>query len=239
MEAIHQLGLWAIRLLFLSLAVTPLRAALRWPALLQVRRMIGVASFCYLMAHFSGYVLDQGFDLVKVASEIALRFYLTLGFIALVGLATLTATSTEGMMKRIGAKRWRRLHQLSYGFAALAVIHYFMQSKLEVTEATVMGGLYLWLMGFRLVSHYRRQGILPAWVLAALSLGAALITSFVETGYYWLVRNVDPWRIIMATLTFTPVIRPAWYVLGIGLAVAAVAALRTPRAKTLATVRAA
>jgi sulfoxide reductase heme-binding subunit YedZ len=237
-EAIHQLGLWTIRLLFLSLAVTPLRGALRWPPLLQIRRMIGVACFCYGFAHFLGYALDQAFDLGKIASEIVLRFYLTIGFIALLGLGVLAATSTDGMIRRLGGRRWRRLHQAIYVIALLASIHYFLQSKLEVTEATVMGGLYLWLMGFHLVSHYRRQAILPVWVLATLSLGAALITSAGETGYFWAVRHVDPWRIIVATLTFTPVIRPGWYVLAFGLAVTGIAVLRAPRPKRAAPARA-
>lgn len=228
-EAIHQLGLWTIRLLFLSLAITPLRGALRWPPLLQIRRMIGVACFCYAFLHFLGYALDQAFDLGKIASEIVLRFYLTIGFIALLGLAALAATSTDGMLRRLGGRRWRRLHQASYAIGALASVHYFLQSKLEVTEATVMGGLYLWLMGFRIVSHYRRQAVLPAWVLAGLGLATALITSAGETTYFWAVRHVDPWRIILATLTFTPVIRPAWYVLAFGFAVAAIALVRAPR----------
>ncbi|HVJ52826.1 MAG TPA: protein-methionine-sulfoxide reductase heme-binding subunit MsrQ [Aliidongia sp.] len=231
MEAIHQLGLWAIRLLFLSLAVTPLRGALRWPNLLQIRRMLGVACFCYAFAHFLGYGLDQAFDLGKIASEIVLRLYLTIGFVALVALGILTATSTDGMVRRLGGRPWRRLHQAIYAVAALACVHYFMQSKLGVNEPVVVGGLYLWLMGFRIVSHYRRQAILPVWVLGAISLSAALLTLIGETGFFAIFMGVDPWRIIVATLTFTPAIRPCWYVLWIGLAVTLAAALRVPRSK--------
>jgi sulfoxide reductase heme-binding subunit YedZ len=238
LEAIHQLGLWAIRLLFISLAVTPLRGALRWPPLLQIRRMIGVACFCYAFVHLLGYMLDQAFDLGKIVSEIALRFYLTIGFVGLIGLAVLAATSTDGMVRRLGPMRWRRLNQTSYGIAALAAIHYFLQSKLEVTEATVMGGLYLWLMGFRIVGFYRRQAILPVWVLTSLAVGSALLTSAGETAYFWLVRGVDPERILRATLTFSPVIRPAWYVLAVGLGVVALAVLRTPRPKPAVPARA-
>lgn len=92
-EAIHQLGLWTIRLIFLALAVTPLRQILQWPRLLVVRRMIGVAAFAYVLMHFSLYVVSQAFDLGKVASEIALRIYLTIGFTALLSLAALAATA--------------------------------------------------------------------------------------------------------------------------------------------------
>ncbi|HEU0155704.1 MAG TPA: ferric reductase-like transmembrane domain-containing protein, partial [Stellaceae bacterium] len=106
-EAIHQIGLWTIRLIFLALAVTPLRQILQWQRLILVRRMVGVAAFAYVLLHFSLYVTSQAFDLGKVASEIALRIYLTIGFTALLGLAALAATSTDGMVRRLGARRWQ------------------------------------------------------------------------------------------------------------------------------------
>ena len=222
-EAIHELGLWTIRLLFLTLAITPLRAAWRWPQLILVRRMIGVAAFCYVVAHVSGYVVDQGFDLAKVLSEIVSRFYLTFGAIAVFGLAALAATSTDGMIRRLGGRKWRRLHQLGYGIAVLASIHYFMQSKLFVDEATVMGGLYLWLMGYRLLAW---RGPVPLWRLAALSVAASALTALGEAGYYALTRGVDLGRVLAANFTTVTGIRPAVYVLGITLAVTLVALLR-------------
>ena len=141
-EAIHQLGLWTIRLVFLALAVTPLRHILHWPRLLVVRRMIGVAAFAYAVGHLALYAADQAFDLAKVASEIALRIYLTIGFAALLGLAALAATSTDGMVRRLGARRWQRLHRLVYLIALLAIVHYWMQSKLDIWEPTIMAGIY-------------------------------------------------------------------------------------------------
>lgn len=222
-EAIHELGLWTIRLLFLSLAVTPLRLAWRWPQLILLRRMIGVAAFCYALAHIGGYVVDQGFDLGKVLSEIVSRIYLVIGATAALGLAALAATSTDGMIRRLGGRRWRRLHQLSYGIGLLAAIHYFMQSKLFVDEATVLGGLYLWLMGYRLLA---RLGPVSLWRLAALGLASAGLTALGEAGYYTLTRGIDLWRVLAANLSAVTGIRPAVYVLGITLAVALVAALR-------------
>ena len=94
-EAIHFTGDWAVRLLWITLAVTPFARIFRMPRWLLARRTLGVASFTYVFAHLSLYVLDQKFDLVVVASEIAMRFYLTIGFIGVVALATLTATSTD------------------------------------------------------------------------------------------------------------------------------------------------
>src|SRR3954451_3871514 len=81
-EAIHQIGLWTIRFLFISLAMTPARQALQWPRLVLVRRMVGVAAFAHGIVHLTLYVGDQSFNLATVASEIVLRFYLTIGFVA-------------------------------------------------------------------------------------------------------------------------------------------------------------
>src|SRR5581483_9687902 len=141
-------GLWTIRFIFLALAVTPLRAVLQWPRLILVRRMVGVAAFAYVLVHFGLYITQEAFDLAKVASEILLRIYLTIGFVALLGLAALAATSTDAMVRRLG-RRWQRLHRLVYAIALLAVVHYWMQAKLEVWEPTVMAGIYTWLMGYR------------------------------------------------------------------------------------------
>ena len=222
-EAIHELGLWTIRLLFLALAITPLRLAWRWPQLILLRRMIGVAAFCYALAHVTGYVVDQGFDLAKVLSEIVSRIYLTIGAVAVLTLVPLAVTSTDGMIRRLGGRNWRRLHQLSYGIGALGSIHYFMQSKLFVDEATVLGGLYLWLMGYRLLAWF---GPVSLWRLAALGVAAAGLTALGEAGYYNLTRGIDLGRVLAANLSTVTGIRPAVYVLGITLAVALVAALR-------------
>ncbi len=99
--AIHQSGDWAVRLLLLSLLVTPLRFIADWPKLILVRRMVGVAAAAYALAHLLFYVVEQAFDLQKVASEIILRFYLTIGFIGLVGLLVLSATSTDAMIRKL------------------------------------------------------------------------------------------------------------------------------------------
>ena len=120
-EAIHQLGLWTIRLIFLALAVTPLRHILQWSAAAPVRRMIGVAAFAYAIAIWRFTPPTEAFDLAKVATEIAVRIYLTIGFAAVLGLAALAATSTDGMIRRLGARRWQRLHRLVYAIALLAV----------------------------------------------------------------------------------------------------------------------
>src|SRR5204862_7509837 len=103
-EAIHQVGLWMLRFLFIALAITPLRHIVQWPRLILVRRMIGVAAFAYGLAHISLYLADLQFDFAKAATEIALRIHLTLGFVALVGLAAPAATLTDAVVPRPGVR---------------------------------------------------------------------------------------------------------------------------------------
>jgi len=236
MEAIHQAGLWTIRLLMLALLVTPLRQSLQWPRLMLVRRMIGVAAFAYITLHFTLFVTDQAFDLVKVASEIVLRFYLTLGFIALLGLATLAATSTDAMMRRLG-RNWTRLHRIIYGIGVLAVIHYFMQSKLDEWEPTILAGLFGWLLLYRVAAlGFPKNRPLPLWALLMLALLAAALTAGGEAVFFWLTLGADPLRVLGINLSLMLGVRPSWYVLGAGLAVVLASALRSlfgprPRAK--------
>jgi sulfoxide reductase heme-binding subunit YedZ len=223
-EAIHQIGLWTIRLVFIALAITPLRQILQWPRLILVRRMVGVAAFTYAIFHLSLYTADQMFDLVKVASEIVRRIYLTIGFGALLGLAALAATSTDGMIRRLGARSWQRLHRLVYLIALLAVIHFCMQSKLELWEPTVMAGVYAWLMGYRLLAWGlpRRlvvRGRLPLRWIGALGVAAAVLTALGEATYFAFAYHADPARVIAANWSLMLGLRPAAVVLGLGLAV--------------------
>lgn len=219
-EAIHQIGLWTIRLIFLALLVTPLRQVLQWSRLLQVRRMLGVAAFAYGFTHLTLYATDQAFDLAKIASEIVLRIYLTIGFVALLGLAALAATSTDGIIKRMGARRWQRLHQLVYGIALLAVIHYCMQSKLELWEPMIMAGIYAWLMGYRLLAKwFSVRARLPLRWVAVLGLMAGVLTAFGEVLYFALAYHAPAMRVLAANWSLQLGVRPAVVVLGFGLVV--------------------
>ncbi len=224
--AIQQIGLWTIRLIFIALAITPLRGMVQWPRLILVRRMIGVAAFAYAITHLSLYAADQKFDIAKVASEIALRIYLTIGFTAVLGLATLAATSTDGMVRRLG-RRWQRLHRLVYLIALLAVVHYWMQSKLEIWEPMIMAGIYLWLMGYRVLARFLAvRGHLPLLWVAALAVMAAALTGLGEAAYFWLAYGADPLRVIAANWSLDTGLRPAPIVLGLALAVTAAGAVR-------------
>ncbi|HRQ83130.1 MAG TPA: ferric reductase-like transmembrane domain-containing protein, partial [Azospirillaceae bacterium] len=108
-EAIHRSGDWALRFLLLSLAVTPLRLVFRWGRVMTVRRLLGLTALGYALLHLALYVGDMGADLPKVATEIALRVYLTIGFVVVVGLTVLGATSPDAAVRRLGGRRWRAL----------------------------------------------------------------------------------------------------------------------------------
>lgn len=224
-EAIHQTGDWAIRFLMLSLAVTPLRRILNWPKLILVRRMLGLAALSYALAHLTLYAVDLKLDLLRVASEIALRFYLTIGFTALLALVALGATSTDAAIRRLGS-RWQRLHRIVYAIGLLAAFHFFIQSKADVYEPTLIAGLFILLMLLR-VAHWRGLSIGAPLVLAAIAVVAALATAAVEFAWYGLATGVPPGRVLAANLQFSYSIRPAWWVLATGLGAVAAAAAGT------------
>ncbi len=232
-DVIHRTGYWALLFLLISLAVTPLRRIGRFGRLLDVRRMIGVAAFVYAAVHIMLYVVDQKYDLWKVASEIVLRLYLTIGLIALVGLAVLAATSTDGMVRRLGGPRWQRLHQIAYVIALLALIHFFQQTKADVWLPTFVAGLFGWLMAYRLlVWRKTERGELPTWTIAALTVGVAILTFIAEAVGIGIAFNVSPLRVLQMAFDFDFYsIRPGWIVLAAGLFVVAIDLVRARMAK--------
>jgi sulfoxide reductase heme-binding subunit YedZ len=207
-EVIHETGLWAVRFLLIALAVTPLRAALNWGKLLLLRRMLGLTALAYAVAHFSLYIVDQNGNLLVVASEIIHRFYLTIGFTVLLGLIALGVTSTDQAIRRMG-RWWKRLHRLSYPLGVLALLHYFIQSKVNVSEPVFVAGLYVWLMLWRAlpVTWQRPIAIYP--VLALLSGVAA---AGIEFAWYGIATHINPWRVLAADETLRFGLRPAHYV---------------------------
>ena len=228
-NVIHRTGYWALIFLMTSLAVTPLRRIARFNLLIDVRRMIGVGAFVYAASHISLYVGDQMFDLWKVASEIALRLYLTIGFAALLGLTALAVTSTDGMVRRLGGKRWQHLHNIIYVIGLLALIHYFQQTKADVAVPTFAAGLFGWMIGYRLLIKFRKaRGEPPAWMLLLLSVIIAALTFIAEAIGIGIVFNVSPFRVLESALDFDDLtmIRPGWLVLGAGLIVVAVDLVR-------------
>jgi methionine sulfoxide reductase heme-binding subunit len=163
--ATHATGDWAVVFLLLSLAMTPARALLDWAPLTQIRRRIGVAAALYAGAHFLIYVLDQKWNLAVVAGEIVKRFYLTIGFAALLVLIALAVTSTDRWQRRL-RRNWKRLHWLIYPAALVALIHFFIQSKVRIGEPAFAAGLLAWLMLWRVLPATLRTRYLGLVLLA-------------------------------------------------------------------------
>ena len=212
--ALRLVGDWTIRLLVITLALTPLQRLLNWPKITLIRRMLGVTTFAYALTHFTLYIVNSKFDLGFVVSEIIARIYLTIGFVALIGLSFMAGTSFDSAIRKLG-KKWKILHRLVYGIAVLGLLHYFIQSKIDVSPAVLMTGFYLLLMIHRIFIS-KRVGLTPA--VLAISAGlACLITALTEFAWYALTTGVDPWRIAKANLMFSFGLRPAVIVLLVGL----------------------
>ncbi len=220
--ATHITGDWTVIFLLCSLALTPARAVFDWMPLVQIRRRIGVAAALYAGLHFLIYIGDQKWNLIVVVLEIAKRFYLTIGFTALLILAALAITSTNGWQRRL-KRNWKRLHWLIYPGAVLAILHFFIQSKANVSEATVAAGLFAWLMIWRFMPTKLRTQYLGLLVLAVGATVAALVF---ELGWYGLVNHVDPMRVLRTEINPDLAPRPALKVLLAGLAVVVLVAAR-------------
>jgi sulfoxide reductase heme-binding subunit YedZ len=226
-DLIHRAGFWALMFLGVTLAITPLRRVARYGSLIDVRRMIGVGAFAYIAAHLILFFADQSYSLVKAFTEITHRVYLIVGAIAWLGLALLAATSTDAMVRRLGGLRWRRLHQIVYAIALLALIHYFQQTKADVTVPIFVSGLFGWLVAYRVVAWRQDRAELSTFGLLALSVAVSILTFLGEAIGIGLAFHVPPWRVLSTAFDFDIGVRPGWLVLGAGLCVVALDAIRS------------
>jgi sulfoxide reductase heme-binding subunit YedZ len=219
-EAIHSTGYWTMLFVVFSLAVTPARRLFNAPKLINMRRTLGVTAFCYAALHLTLYVVQEKYDLLKVVSEIVLRIYLTIGFLALIGLIALAATSTDGMIKRLGGARWNRLHKAVYAIAILGGIHFLMQTKLDISDSVMVVGFLFWLLGYRLWHRY--IGAVGYLSQIALTIVASSLTAFAEAAWYGATTGVMWTRVLSANLDWdiwSLTFRPSQWVLIVGLTV--------------------
>jgi methionine sulfoxide reductase heme-binding subunit len=148
-------GIWALRFLLLSLAITPLRRLTGWNGLIQYRRMLGLFAFFYASAHLAIYVvLDQGLELSYVFDDIAKRPYITAGMTAFALMVPLALTSTRGWIRRLGRK-WQVLHRLVYVSAIAACLHFLWKVKVMIGEPVYYALILAALLAFRLVWRLR------------------------------------------------------------------------------------
>ena len=166
-EIIHAMGITALNLLMLTLAVTPVRRLTKLNWLLRVRRLLGLFAFFYLVMHFTAYAaLDLQFDFATIGTDIAERPYITIGMLALVLMIPLAVTSTRGWQRRLG-RRWTSLHRLVYPIAVLGVVHFWWQVKADIREPLLYAVILSILLGFRVVDSRLRARRRAAAVAAA------------------------------------------------------------------------
>jgi sulfoxide reductase heme-binding subunit YedZ len=153
-------GDWVLYLLCITLAVTPLRRLTGWNWLLRLRRMLGLFAFFYACLHFLTFLwFDHFFDLAEMLKDVVKRPFITVGFIAFVLLIPLAATSTNGMLKRLGGKRWQQLHRLIYVVAPLAILHFWWMKagKHDFSKPILFGIIVALLLGARLYWRLARS----------------------------------------------------------------------------------
>ena len=154
---IRGLGDWGLRILLLTLAVSPLRRLTGWGQILRLRRMLGLFAYFYVVLHLLGYLwFDQFFDWPEIWRDIIERPFITIGMVAVVLLTPLAITSTKGWIRRLG-KNWKRLHLLVYLIAILGVIHFFWMVKLDISEPTLYASILAILLGERVFHTIRSK----------------------------------------------------------------------------------
>ena len=153
----HATGIWALRFLLLSLAITPLRQWTGWNWLIRYRRMLGLFAFFYATVHLAIYVvLDLGAYWADLITDITKRPYMTVGFAAWLILLPLAATSTQRMIRRLG-RSWQKLHRLVYAAAILAILHFFWLVKADLREPAIYALILAVLLGARAFKAWRKR----------------------------------------------------------------------------------
>lgn len=147
-------GDWTLYFLCITLAVTPLRRLSKWNWVLKLRRMLGLYAFFYALLHFTTFLwFDHFFDVQEMLKDVVKRPFITVGFIAFVLLIPLAATSTNGMVRRLGGKRWQLLHKAIYVIAPLGILHFWWMkaAKHDFSQPILFGLIVLLLLGVRVV----------------------------------------------------------------------------------------
>lgn len=157
---VRSTGDWTLRFLCIVLAVTPVRVIMQLPVLARFRRMLGLFVYFYAVLHLLSYSwFDMGFDVADIARDIAKRPFILVGFGAIMLLTPLAATSSNRVIKALGAKRWQTLHKLVYGVAGLGLLHFFWMraAKNNFAEVFVYATILGTLLGWRLTQFFKKK----------------------------------------------------------------------------------
>jgi sulfoxide reductase heme-binding subunit YedZ len=184
-------GVVSIWLVLAALAVTPLRRMTGFGRLIDIRRMLGVSGFAYAALHLVTYVLLREGSLEQMGAELISRVTIIVALVAILMLAALFVTSTDGAVRKMGGDRWARLHRLIYIAAGLAILHYVMSPGSYAGDPFLMMGVYFWLMGWRALQDYWAAATrtLP---LLGLAFGAALASLAFEFAALMVFKAMTP-----------------------------------------------
>jgi len=219
-------GVWATVVLLMALAVTPIITIFRWPALIDVRRMIGVMALLYTVAHIILYFGLRSWNFERIGIETVTRLTLFVATLSTIGLIVLGATSLDAAIRRMGVKGWQRLHNTNYIISALAVLHVVL-ARGTYAEQYLLTGVFVWLMLWRALDRYG-YGTNPK-ALLALAVTCCLFTAGLEAVFMWVRRSYELAGTLRMNFIFAPFdlgIQPAWQVLALGLVFALGAAAR-------------
>jgi sulfoxide reductase heme-binding subunit YedZ len=219
-------GVWATVILLLALAVTPAVTILRWPALIDVRRMIGVSALVYTIAHMVIYFAFRRWDFAVIANDMTTRLTLVVATLSTIGLIVLGATSVDAAVRYMGAKNWQRLHTTNYVISGLAILHVVL-ARGTYAEQYVLTAIFFWLMAWRVLARYGLGA--NAKALTTLALASCLVAAALEAGFLWSRRGFDALETLGYNLSLAILdvgYPPAWQVLALGLLVALGAAAR-------------
>jgi sulfoxide reductase heme-binding subunit YedZ len=213
-------GVWATVVLLMALAVTPALAILRWHALVDVRRMIGVTALVYTVVHIVFYFALRSWNFALIANETVTRLTLAVATLSTIGLIVLGATSLDVAIWRLGTRNWQRLHNTNYVISGLAILHVAL-ARGTYLEQYLLSGIFVWLMAWRVLARHGYGT--DARALTLLAVASCLFTALLEAGFQWARRGYD----VSGTLgnNFNPAmleigVPAAWQVLGFGLLIA-------------------
>ncbi len=173
-EITNETGIWTLRFVVITLAITPFRRVSGWHPVIRYRRMLGLFAFFYASLHFLTYLVGDRFAsldfpdgfvawstgvhlLASIWEDVAKRPYITVGFIAFVSMIPLALTSTAGWIRRLGGRNWQRLHRLIYLTAIAAVTHYWWRVKADTLHPAIYAGIVAVLLGYRLALWISRR----------------------------------------------------------------------------------
>src|SRR6266436_5650224 len=210
-------GVWATVILLMALAVTPAATIFRWPALIDVRRMIGVTALVYTIAHMVIYFAFRRWDVAIIANDMMTRLTLIVATLSTVGLIVLGATSVDAAVRYMGAKNWQRLHTTNYVISGFAILHVVL-ARGTYAEQYMLTGIFFWVMVWRVLA---RRGLgADTKALTVLTAASCVFTACLEAGMLWGRRGYElSWTLgnnfSLASLDVG--VPAAWQVLALGL----------------------